>query len=202
MEGALTKTREDVYSPSLTAHPSLKYHEKGQSFVTHRSRMERFHTSLRVMRVLSQDFRCARVVVALALLLSVNAPLVQYACGATGEALTTSVLAVMVGDANTAAAPCGTISDGVHDRLCTEDQSFPVCHGDACTTDTAEKQSVFHSETSLLRVVPLLVSAVSDTERAQTSRFMSISPLTSGAEWVARESNSVLVRLRTLSFRL
>lgn len=164
--------------------------------------MERNHKSLPIMRVLSQHFRCARVVVALTLLLSVNATLVQYACGATGEALTTSVLPVMVGDASTDAAPCGTISEGVHDRLCAEDQSFPVCHGDACTTDTAEKQSVFHSETSILRVVPLLASAVSDTERAQTSRFMSISPLTSGVEWVARESNSVVVRLRTLSFRL
>lgn len=161
-----------------------------------------FNRDLNGMKVLSRTFQKTRALVAIALLLSVNAPLVQYACGATGEALTTNAVAVMVEDANTDAAPCETISEGVHDRLCTEGQSSPVCEVDACTTDTVEKQSVIHSESSSLRVAPLLASAASDAERGHASQLIFTSPLTSGAEWAARESDFVPVRFRTLSFRL
>ena len=149
------------------------------------------------MRFLSRTFEKTRVVVALALLVSMSAPLVQYACGVTGETLTTSTLAVEA--PGSGAAPCGVLSDGVHDRLC---GSFSGCEGEACTTDTVETQSGVHSESSSFRVVPVLTSgSLSSGEGASPSPIVS-SRSGLGAEWGGRDPNRISVRLRTLSFRL
>lgn len=164
--------------------------------------MERFYTSLCVMRVLSRNFRCARVVVALALLLGVNGPLLQYACGATGDVLTKSTFGLIVEDAGTTAAPCGTISEGVHDRLCTEVQSPPVCEGDACRIETAEKQSVFYSEPFPLRIVSTPTSGVLLSKGSATWLLIPTSLQATGTELNPRELYHIPVRLRTLSFLL
>jgi len=149
------------------------------------------------MRILSRTFQKIRVLVALALLLSVSAPLVQYACGVTGETHTTSTVAVEASGSD--AAPCGVLSEGVHDRLC---GSFSGCEGEACTTDTVETQSVVHSETSSLRIVPVLATGnLSSGEGASSGPIVS-SRSGLGAEWTARDPNRISVRLRTLSFRL
>ncbi len=141
-----------------------------------------------------------RVLVAFALLLSVSAPLVQYACGVTGETTATSTLVAET--AGTDATPCGVISDGVHDLLCDAPQPAPVCEGDACTTDTVEGQSVVQSETSSLRVASVLTAGALPSEGRTASRV--IPSLRSGPDAVltTRTSNPVPVRLRTLSFRL
>ena len=151
------------------------------------------------MRLLSHTFEKTRVLVVLALLVSAGAPLVQYACGVTGETLHTSTLAVEASGPNT--APCGTVSDGVHDRLCGA-SSVPSCEGEACTTDIVEPQSVVQSETSSLRIASVLTAGALPSEGSITSRFTA--PLRSipGAGLSAWEAHRMSVRFRTLSFRL
>lgn len=152
------------------------------------------------MRLLSYPFQKTQVLVALALLLSLNAPLVQYACGVTGETSTASTLVVET--TGTDAAPCGTVSGDVHNRLCGESQSAPVCNGDACTTDHVEKRSVVRSETSTLQVLSSLSSGALISEEVASSRSIATSRSGPGADWSVREPNRISVRLRTLSFRL
>lgn len=152
------------------------------------------------MSVLSGIFQKTRVLVAFALLFSVSAPLVQYACGVTGETTTASTLVAET--AGTDAVPCGTVSDDVHDRLCEPSPPTPVCDGDACTTDSVEKQSVVHSEISP-RQPPLVLTAGDLPSDGDTSPNPLISSrLASGSDWRARASNRIPVRFWTLSFRL
>lgn len=152
------------------------------------------------MNVLSRTFEKTRILVAFALLLSAGAPLVQYACGVTGEMTTTGTLLAETTD--TALAPCGTVSNGVHDRLCGERQSAPVCDGDACTTNTVEKQSVLPSEPSRHQIVSALSPGPLHSERGASSGFLTTSHRASDADWSARAPSSIPVRLRTQSFRL
>lgn len=156
-----------------------------------------FSKDLRGMSVLSPT---SRVLVVLALLLSVNAPLVHYACGATGETLITSTLAVKTTGMD--AVPCGVISEGVHDRLCGESQLSPVCDGDACTIDTIEKQSVVYSQPSSLQVISALSSGALSSEEETSSYSFLLSRSGKDADWSANAPNSLPVRLRTQSFRL
>lgn len=152
------------------------------------------------MRRVSRTLRKTRVFVALALLLSLSAPLVQYACGVTGETSTTSTLVVET--AGPDAAPCGTVSDGVHNRLCGQSQPSPVCDGDACTSDTVEKRLVVHSEPPSLRASSALSSGTLFSGEVASSRAVIPSRVASGSDWSARAPNRIPVRLRTLSFRL
>lgn len=152
------------------------------------------------MSALSSPFQKTRVLVAFALLLSVSAPLVQYACGVTGETTTTSTLVAEI--ASTDAAPCGVLSTGVHDRLCEESRPTLVCEGDACTTDTVEKQLVMHFEPPSLRVVSALSSGALLSREVVSSHAVTPSRVASGSDWSARAPNRIPVRLRSLSFRL
>jgi hypothetical protein len=153
------------------------------------------------MKLLSRPFEKTRVLVALALLFSAAAPLVQYTCGLAGEATTTTTLVAEVGHTSDV-APCGTVTNGVHNRLCGEPGSTSVCEGDACTTHPVERRSVISSETSSLRAVSALSSAPLLSEEAASSRSLIGSNWTSGSDWSARAPNHISVRLRTLSFRL
>ena len=148
---------------------------------------------------LSSTFRSTWVLVAFALLFSAGAPLVQYACGVTGETHPTSTLAVETSGPNT--APCGTVSDGVHDRLCGA-SSVPGCEGEACTTDTVELQSVVQSETSSLRIASVLTAGTLSSEGGTTSRFTTPLRSISGAGLSAWDAHRIPVRFWTLSFRL
>lgn len=94
------------------------------------------------MRLHSHTFQKTRVVVAMALFLSVSAPFVQYACGGTGETTTTSTLVVKTAGV----APCESIPNGIHDRLCGESGSLTGCEGEACTTETVETISVARAD--------------------------------------------------------
>lgn len=152
------------------------------------------------VKVLSRTFKKTRVLVAFALFLSAGAPLVQYACGVAGETMTTSTLVAEAADTDT--APCGVLSDGAHERLCGEHQSSPVCEGGVCTSDTVEKQSVLHSETSKLRLVSALSTGDLFSGEDASSGALTSSPSASGSDWSARECNQISVRFRTLSFRL
>jgi hypothetical protein len=150
------------------------------------------------MRLLARTFEKTRVLVALALLLSVGAPLAQYACGVTGEAFTTSTLAVEVPGSN--AAPCGALSGDVHDRLC---GSSPGCDGAACTTDTVEAQSGVHSGSSSFRIAPALPGGdLSSDEEASSHRIGASSLSAPSADGTVRDFNRIPVRFRTLSFWL
>lgn len=151
---------------------------------------------LRGMSVLS---RTSRVLVALALFLSVNAPLMLYACGATGQTLTTSTIAVETTGPD--AVPCGIISGGVHDRVCGKSHSAPVCD-DTCTTDIIERQLVVHCETTRPKGLSSLSSGTLLSGEGASSRAVIPSLSASGSDRSARVSNRVPVRLRTLSFRL
>ena len=151
------------------------------------------------MGLLSHTFEKTRILVVLALLFSAGAPLVQYACGVTGETLSMSTLAVEASGPNT--APCGTISDGVHDRLCGA-SSVPGCEGEACTTDTIEPQSVVQSGTSSLRIASVLTAGTLSSEGNTTSRFTTPLRSTPGAGLSAWDAHRISVRFRTLSFRL
>jgi hypothetical protein len=151
------------------------------------------------MRLLSHTFEKTRVLVALALLVSAGAPLVQYACGVTGETLTTSTIAVEASGPHT--APCGTVSGGVHDRLCGA-SSVPSCEGEACTTDTVEPQSVVQSETSSLRIASVLTAEVLPSEESAALRSTAPLRSTPGAGLGAWDAHRMSVRFRTLSFRL
>ncbi|MCS3660015.1 hypothetical protein GGP68_001422 [Salinibacter ruber] len=153
------------------------------------------------MKLLSRPFEKTRVLVALALLFSAAAPLVQYTCGVTGETTTTSTLVAETGRTTTA-PPCGTVSTGVHDRLCGGAPSATVCDGGACTTDTVEKESVILAEISKLRLTPTLSSGGLLSEKAASSRSVVGSHWVWGSDWSARAPNHISVRLRTLSFRL
>jgi hypothetical protein len=153
------------------------------------------------VRLLSRTFEKTRVVVAFALLLSVSAPLLQYACGVTGEATATSTL-VVVETGETDATPCGVILDGLHDLLCEAPQPVPVCDGEACTTDIVDKQSVVHSQVSTLQVISALsVGDFLSKEYASPHSFLFFrsGPV---AAWSVRASTSIPIRLQTLSFRL
>lgn len=151
------------------------------------------------MGLLSDTFQRTRILVVFALLLSVNAPLVQYVCGATGEALTTSTLAQVVEEADAENSPCETISGGVHDQLCTESKASPVCEGVSCTTDTVEKQSVVIKETYSDR---LSVESSLRSERNASSKLDFSSLSATGPNGSTRELDRIPVQLRTSSFRL
>lgn len=157
----------------------------------------RFNTDLHRMSVVSRTFR---VLVALTLLLSASAPLVRYACGVTGATTTTSTLVAET--TATDAAPCGTVSEGVHNRLCEAPQSTPICDGDACTTDSVEKESVVHSQISSLWIISAPSFGALSSEEDASSHWFTFSRSGQDADWSARAPNSVPVRLRTRSFRL
>lgn len=152
------------------------------------------------MRLLSRTFEKTRLLVAFALLFSAAAPLVQYACGITGETSTTSTIVVETTGTDT--APCGVISDGVHDRLCEAAQSVPVCDGEACTTDTVEKQSVVQSQTSSLQIISALSFRALSSKKHASSPSFHRSRFETDADWSPRVPNLIPVRLRTQSFRL
>jgi len=158
--------------------------------------MDRINQSS-LMSVLSRTFEKTRVLVALALLFSVSAPFVQYACGSTGE--TTSMLVV---EPTGTDAPCGVISDGVHDRLCGTPQSFSGCEGEDCTTDTAEKSAALQSESTPFRVVAALSTGGETSEEAASPSVVTTIRPAPGVDGTVRERNRISVRLRTLSFRL
>lgn len=195
--GKAGSTEESLVSKGASLFLSSNITRALQSFIQHRSRGMQFNRDLPGMSVLTRTFR---VLVALTLLLSVNASLVQYVCGATGETLITSTLAVETTGTDT--APCGVISDGVHERLCGESQPSPVCDGDACTTDTVETSSVVQIEAFPLQIAPLFVPAVSRVERSPASRRIPTSLGARGTELNPVEFYPLSVRLRTLSFRL
>lgn len=151
------------------------------------------------MRLLSGTFQTTRVLVAFALLLSTGAPLVQYACGVTGETSIASAIAVEPTGPDT--AHCGTVAESVHDRLCGSSSS-PGCEGDACSTDTVEKQSVVQFETSLLGLIPSVSSGGLLSGWVASFRTPALFRSVLGFEWSARTFNPIPVWLLTLSFRL
>lgn len=148
------------------------------------------------MNVRSQTFEKTRVLVALALLLSAGAPLVQYACGVTGETHTASTLAVEAPGSN--AAPCGVLSEGVHDRLCGA-SSDSVCEGEGCTTDTVEKQSVVQFPASSLWIDSILTAGERPSDRGATRGPLPSSGSAPGADETPLMSSRIPVRLRTQS---
>ena len=151
------------------------------------------------MSSFSRTFQNIRVLVALALLFSASAPLVQYTCGVTGETMTTSTLVVEPMGTD---APCGVISDGVHDRLCGESQFLFDCGGDDCTTDTAEQSSALHTKSTPLRIVAALSAGGVASEGAASPRVVTTTRAAPSVDGTVRERSRISVRLRTLSFRL
>jgi hypothetical protein len=152
------------------------------------------------MKVLSHTFQKTRLLVALALLFSAAAPLVQYACGVTGETTTRSARVVETEHAD---APCGVVSDGVHDRLCGESGSSSGCEGEACTTETVNVSSVARADLPQARDALSVSSDLFSVEQdGHALRRLSSSSLTSERDRTARAPDPVPVRLRTLSFLL
>lgn len=154
---------------------------------------------MRVMSLLSDTFQRTRMLVVFALLLGVNAPLVQFACGTTGEALTSSTLALVINEVDAEISRCGTVSGGVHDQLCTESNASPICQGVSCTTDTVEKHAVVVKEASTDR---WSVESSLRSERDASPQLDLSSFSTTGPNWSTRGPDRIPVRLRTSSFRL
>jgi hypothetical protein len=151
------------------------------------------------MRFLSRTFQKTRILVAVTLLLSVSVPLEQYACGDTGETMTTSTLVVKTGDT----PPCDIIPNGIHDRLCGELRFLSGCEGKTCTTETVEAFSVARADLPRGRDILLFSSdLLSVEEEGHAFRRTSFSSLISEGDGTARTFNPVPVRLRSLSFRL
>jgi len=151
------------------------------------------------MTFLSSTFRFGRALVAFALLFSAGAPLMQYACGVTGETLTASALSAEASEPD--AVSCGAVSEGVHDRLC-EPSPVPGCEGKACTTDTVETQSVAQPQTSSPRIASVLTAGALPSQGSVA--LHSTAPLrsTPDAGLNTWDSHHISVRFRTLSFRL
>lgn len=151
------------------------------------------------MGTFSRIFRHVRLLTVLALLLSANAPLMHYACGATGEAVTTSAFALAVEDGSMEPALCGVVAEGVHDLLCAENQATNDCQGASCSSENLEKQSVANlgSTTAEIDTAPSPGPALFASSSRRS--FSSTVPQAKGTD---DTSHPISVRLRTLSFLL
>jgi hypothetical protein len=92
-----------------------------------------------MIHISHRTYRLVRVFVAIALLVGANASLLQVVCEETGEALTTSTSAVMMGEGGTGAAPCGLHSEALHDRLCPDRESEHVCEEEGAWFDRNDR---------------------------------------------------------------
>lgn len=148
-----------------------------------------------------RTYRTVSVVAALALLLSVSAPLVRYACGAAGKAMTTLPVASSAEHEahGSAVALCGHAHGDLHAALCTNSQHEPSgCEDASCTVESEKPESALIVEGPAVRLdlAPALI-----VEQILPLVFSSRPAFQWGSEAVGAHS-LVPIRLLTSTFLL
>lgn len=87
-----------------------------------------------------------RVLLAAALLMSVNATLVKYACAETDEAATASSFEVITENNELGMASCGIPDGRLHRILCAEASGDTSSDKTGCTVDLANEPLIFQAE--------------------------------------------------------
>lgn len=103
-----------------------------------------------------------RVLLATALLMSVNATLVEYACAETGEAASASSFEVVKANNELGKVSCGMPDGRLHRILCTEDPASSSCDETGCSVDLVTEPLILQAEVPSVRSLMVGLAVASE----------------------------------------